>query len=168
MRTSATPVQELRDTILSFIAAMNAQDAERVLEHLTDAALWRQPDGVVAEGKEAIRDVLQELWLSTDDMHIPVDDIDLLVSPDGRTAATFWRATMTMTGYHMGFAPTGRRAAFRGVCLYRMAGPRIAEHTLIYDQLDVSQQLGLLPTPTSRSFRLMAAGHRMARRLQRA
>lgn len=167
MHTSATPVRELRDSILSFIAAMNAQDAERVLAHLTDAAVWRQPDGVVAEGKEAIRDVLEELWLSTDDMQIPVDDVELLVSPDGGTVATLWRATMTMTGYHMGFAPTGRRAVFRGVCICRMAGSRIAEHTLVYDQLDVSQQLGLLPAPTSRSFRFMAAGQRMARRLRR-
>ena len=166
MQTSPVPVRELRDTVLSFISAMNAQDAERVLEHMTDGAVWRHLSDV-AEGKEAIRDVLESMWLSTDDMHIPLDDVEFLVSIDGGTAATFWRATMTMTGYYMGFAPTGRQATFHGMCHYRMVDGRIAEHTILYDEMDLSRQLGLLPPVESRSFRLMAVAQRLAERIRR-
>lgn len=165
MQTSPSEVKARRETVLAFLAAMNAQDASRVLEYVTEDAVWRQLSEV-ADGKEAIRELLESMWLSTDDMHIPLDDVEFLFGADGDTVATVWRATMTMTGYYLGFAPTGQRAEFRGMCLYRMVDGRIAEHTVLYDEMDVSRQLGLLPPIESKPYRMLALAQRFGRRLR--
>lgn len=167
MRTSPADVQELRDTVMQFITALNAHDADRTLEFFTEDARWIQPSAI-AEGKQAIRDLLESMWESTNDMHLPLDDVEFLVGADGDNAATLWRATMTMTGSYQGFAPTGRRAEHKGMCHYRMKNGKIAEHTLIYDEMALARQFGLVPATESRSYRMMTAVQRLGRRLSRS
>jgi steroid delta-isomerase-like uncharacterized protein len=166
MNATAPEVQALRDTIIAFMAAMNDQDVDRTLGYFTEDATWRQgPD--VAEGHAAIRDLLESLWRSTSDMQIPLDDVEFFVSADGENVATFWRATATMTGPFEGFAPTGQRAKFRGACHYRMEAGKVATHTVIYDEMDVARQFGLMPETDSRQYRMMAGVQRFAKRLSR-
>jgi predicted ester cyclase len=166
VQATASEVKELRDTIMAFIAAMNDQDLERTLGFVTVDATWYQGSDI-AKGHPAIREMLDSLWRSTSDMHLPLDDVEFFVSADGENAATFWRATSTMTGPFQGFAPTGRRAEFRGACHYRMEDGKIATHTVIYDEMGVARQFGLLPETDSRQYRMMAGAQRLVQRLRR-
>jgi steroid delta-isomerase-like uncharacterized protein len=167
MHATAPEVQELRDTIMAFLAAMNAHDVEQALEFFTTDATWRE-GSTVAEGHAAIREVLESQWRSTSDMQLPLDDVEFFVSADGDNVATFWRATATMTGIFEGFAPTGRRAAFRGACHYRLVDGKIATHTVLYDQMDVARQFGLIPETGSRQYRMMTGMQRLAKRFRRS
>ena len=166
MPATALEVQNLRDTIMAFLTAMNEHDVDRTLEFLAADATWRQGSDA-AEGHAAIRELLESLWRSTADMHIPLDDVEFFVSADGDDVASFWRATATMTGEFQGFAPTGRRAEFRGACHYQMRDGKIATHTVIYDETSIAQQFGLMPKTDSRTYRLMAGAQRLTRRLSR-
>jgi predicted ester cyclase len=166
MQATASEVKELRETIMAFIAAMNDHDVERTLGFVTVDATWYQGSDV-AKGHPAIREMLDSLWRSTSDMLLPLDDVEFFVSADGENAATFWRATSTMTGPFQGFAPTGRRAEFRGACHYRMENGKIATHTVIYDEMAIARQFGLLPEIDSRQHRMMAGGQRFFQRLRR-
>ena len=167
MHVTDQTVQELRDTVMGFLAAMNDHDVDRTLGFFTADATWRQ-GSTVAEGHPAIRELLESLWRSTSDMQMPLDDVEFYVSADGDNAATFWRATATMTGHFQGFAPTGRRAEFRGACNYRMEEGRIANHTVIIDEMDLARQFGLIPETDSRKYRMMAGMQRFTQRLRRS
>ena len=166
MQATAPEVQELRDTIMTFLAAMNDHDVEKTLGFFTADATWRQGSNV-AEGHTAIRELVESLWRSTSDMHLPLDDVEFFVSADGDNVATFWRATATMTGTFEGFAPTGRRAEFRGACHYRMKDGKIAHHLVLYDEMDLARQFGLMPETDSRQYRMMAGMQRLTKRLSR-
>ena len=166
MQATAAEVQELRATIMGFLAAMNEHDTERTLAFFAPDATWRQ-GSAVAEGHEAIRELLESQWRSTADMYLPLDDVEFFVSADGDNVATFWRATATMTGTFEGFAPTGQRAEFRGACHYRMKDGKIAHHLVLYDEMDVARQFGLMPETDSRQYRMMAGAQRFTQRLRR-
>jgi ketosteroid isomerase-like protein len=166
VQATAPEVQELRATIMDFLAAMNEHDVERTLGFFTPDATWRQ-GSAVAEGHAAIRELLESQWRSTSDMYLPLDDVEFFVSADGDNAATFWRATATMTGPFEGFAPTKRRAEFRGACHYRISDGKIAHHLVIYDEMEVARQFGLMPVTASRQYRMMAGAQRLTQRLRR-
>ena len=167
MHATAPEVQELRDTIMGFLAAMNDHDVERTLGFFTADATWRQ-GSTVAEGHTAIRELLESLWRSSSDMYLPLDDVEFFVSADGDNVAVFSRLTATMTGTFEGFASTGRRAEIRGACHYRLKDGKIANHVVIYDDMDIARQFGLMPETDSRQYRIMAGMQRFAQRLRRS
>jgi steroid delta-isomerase-like uncharacterized protein len=166
VQATAPELQELRETVMAFLAAMNEHDVDKALGFLTEDAVWLEGTRV-ATGHPAIRELLESLWQSTSDMHMPLDDVELFVSADGDDAATFWRATMTMTGPLEGFAPTGRRAEMRGACRYAIRDGKIARHTVVYDQLGLARELGIMPETDSVPYRMMAGAQRLTRRLTR-
>jgi predicted ester cyclase len=53
----------------------------------------------------------------------------------------------TNEGELMGTPPTGKSATWRVVHLGRIAGGKIAEDMVVFDQLGLLQQLGLAPVP---------------------
>jgi steroid delta-isomerase-like uncharacterized protein len=53
----------------------------------------------------------------------------------------------TNEGELMGTPPTGRSATWRVVHLGRIAGGKIVEDTVVFDQLGLLRQLGLAPVP---------------------
>ena len=68
---------------------------------------------------------------------------DLLAEGD-RVVARF-TARGTQRGVFQGIPATGRAAAVSGIAIYRLAGGKIVEQWLEYDQLGLLQQLGVLP-----------------------
>ena len=56
-----------------------------------------------------------------------------------------WRSRGTHQGEFMGVAPTGRRVAFTGMRLFRIAGDVIAESWVNIDERGLQEQLGALP-----------------------
>jgi steroid delta-isomerase-like uncharacterized protein len=159
---------QLRTMIFEFLGAVNAHDVERALTFFTDDVVW-EGSGIQADavGRAAVVEVLREWFCAFPDLHFPLEDVEVFRSLDGDHALAYWTSVMTMEGPFAGFAPTGRHAKVKGVCRYELVGGRIARHTMIYDQLQVSQQLGLLPAPASRSYRLLAGAQRLTARAAR-
>jgi predicted ester cyclase len=55
----------------------------------------------------------------------------------------------TVTGSHQGelagIPPTGKAISASGMLIYRIAGGKIVEHWMVFDDLGVMQQLGVIP-----------------------
>jgi len=55
----------------------------------------------------------------------------------------------TMTGTHRGelasIPPTGKEVSASGMLIYRIAGSKIVEHWMAFDNLGIMQQLGVIP-----------------------
>jgi predicted ester cyclase len=62
---------------------------------------------------------------------------------EGDLVAVFWRAQGTNTGIGNGLNATGKKAAGRGISIFRIVDGRIKEEWTEYSQLLLLQQLGL-------------------------
>lgn len=164
--TKVVGADVLKARIMSFIEAMNAHDIDKILSHMTRDVVWTEsmePEPLV--GKPAVRAGLEESFAAFPDMHLPIEDIQLIV-PEGATkAAATFTVICTMTGHVGDFAPTGRTGRVSGVCVYDFRGDHIARHTIVYDGLDMAQQLGLLPSPTGFPMRMLVGVQRFTNRV---
>jgi steroid delta-isomerase-like uncharacterized protein len=160
--------EQLRTTIIEFLSAVNAHDVERILPFFTDDVVW-EGSGFPAPvaGRVAVVEALREWFSAFPDLHFPLEDVEVFRSVDGDHALAFWTSVMTMEGPFAGFAPTGRHAKGKGVCRYEFVDGRIARHSIVYDQMQVSQQLGLLPAEGSTGYRLFTGVQRLGTRLSR-
>jgi steroid delta-isomerase-like uncharacterized protein len=155
--TRALTVKQLRTLILEFLGALNAHDVDQALTFFTEDAVW-EGTGIAAPavGHEAIAEVLTEWFRGFPDLHFPLEDVEVYRAVDGDRALAYWTSIMTMRGPIGGFVPTGRTAKNTGVCRYELRDGRIAKHLIIYDEMGLSRQLGLLPDDDSMGFRMLA------------
>jgi steroid delta-isomerase-like uncharacterized protein len=159
---------QLRTMILEFLTAMNAHDLERILTFFTDDVTWEgSGTDVPAVGRAAVVEVLRGWFVAFPDLHFPLEDVEVFRSLDGDHALAYWTSVMTMRGPFAGFAPTGRHVKAKGVCRYELREGGISRHTMIYDQMRISQELGLLPAEGTSSYRLLAGMQRLGKRLRR-
>jgi steroid delta-isomerase-like uncharacterized protein len=68
---------------------------------------------------------------------------DFLAAED-KVIARF-RARGMQTGVFQGIPATGSTAVVSGIAIYRLAGGKVAEQWIEYDQLGLLQQLGVIP-----------------------
>jgi predicted ester cyclase len=74
------------------------------------------------------------------DLRIIIEDL----IEEGDRVAVRWRATGTLTGHGMGFAPTGRPMTITGMTIARVQNGQIIEGWNNFDVLGMHQQLGTL------------------------
>ena len=170
--TTALTVKQLQTTILEFFGAVNAHDVERALEFFTEDAVWEGTGmATPAVGRPAIAKVLTDWFHGFPDLHFPLEDVEVYRAVDGDRAVAFWTNILTMDGPAGGFVATGRTAKSKGICRYEFRDGKIAKHLIIYDGMDVSRQLGLLPADDSMGSRVLAGVQHLttpiARRLRR-
>lgn len=66
---------------------------------------------------------------------------------EGETVVVYWTNTGTHQGDFMGIPPSGRTVTISGVDVHRLRGGRLAEHWHVIEELQMLQQLGVLPQP---------------------
>lgn len=67
------------------------------------------------------------------------------VVAEGDTVALRWRSTQTHGGTYLGVRPLGTRVSMTALQMFRFEGGKIAETWIMFDPLNVMQQLGVLP-----------------------
>ena len=128
-------VRRLFETLNAGIEAVNAlrpqgftsHEVFCVAGHALDYAAHAQFDTMLFEAFPDIQFTLE----------------DLLAAED-KVVARFM-ARGTQTGMFQGIPATGRAAAVSGIAIYRLAGGKVVEQWLEYDQLGLLQQLGVIP-----------------------
>jgi predicted ester cyclase len=58
--------------------------------------------------------------------------------------------TGTHQGAYMGLPPTGKKVAFSGISIYKVAGGKLVESWGVLDRLTLMQQLGAIPSPAKK------------------
>jgi predicted ester cyclase len=66
---------------------------------------------------------------------------------DGDKVVMRWTAAGTHNGELMGIPPTGKRVQMTGISISRVAGGKIVEEWNETDQMNLMQQLGVVPAP---------------------
>jgi steroid delta-isomerase-like uncharacterized protein len=158
----ATKTKQLRMTEAEILAqaeavfrAMNDHDVEGLLEHLTDDVVWTEP-GQPLRGKEAVAARQKEKFEAFPDMHVSSDAVPLTMSLDPPCYASTWDMTATMLGAFLGIPATGRAVRSSGTTVCTFRDGLISEYRVVYDHLDLLQQLGVLPKTDGLGFKTVA------------
>ena len=172
MTTTAESVfseEFVRDFVARWQDAWNSHQPERVVALCTEDVVLSDPAlQQPAEGRDAVRRYLEDVWRAFPDLTIATPD-PAFVDVDRQRAALPWRIAGTMLGRAepSGFAPTGARVEVQGVDLYEFRGSMLARIRTHYDLMDWGRQLGLVPAHGSRAERLAVRLQRLGARRQR-
>jgi steroid delta-isomerase-like uncharacterized protein len=147
------------------IAAWNARDLDRVMDMMTEDAVWSDPAmPAPAQGKNAIRAFANAVLFAFPDFEISLRG-PVCVSLDGTSCALPWRIKAThLHPLVPGYGPTNRTACFDGVDYIQLRDNRVARVETYGDMLTAaSQLLGIRLRPRSGSIaeRMLIRGQRM-------
>jgi steroid delta-isomerase-like uncharacterized protein len=93
--------------------------------------------------RDGLKEMVRGFRAGCPDLYITIDQ---LVAEDD-TVTKRWSFHATHTGDLSGLPPTLRRIAMSGLELFRLEGGKIVECWSAYDNLNLLQQLGVIPTP---------------------
>jgi steroid delta-isomerase-like uncharacterized protein len=116
-------------------AALEELLAPDFVDH--DALPGQSPD------REGHRQILAEFRSAFPDLHVTTED----VVAEGDKVVSRWTARGTHQGELLGIAPTGNGVTIKGIDVLRIAGGRIVERWAQSNDLELMQQLGVVPTP---------------------
>ena len=116
-------------------AALEELLAPDFVDH--DALPGQSPD------REGHRQILAEFHSAFPDLHVTTED----VVAEGDKVVSRWTARGTHQGDLLGIAPTGNGVTIKGIDVLRIAGGRIVERWAQSNDLELMQQLGVVPAP---------------------
>lgn len=64
---------------------------------------------------------------------------------EGDTVVAYWTNTGAHSGEFMGIPPSGRTVTISGIDIHRLRDGRLAEHWHVVEELQMMQQLGVIP-----------------------
>jgi steroid delta-isomerase-like uncharacterized protein len=140
---------ELADQIF---AAINAHDVDALRELWADGVEERFPDKT-CRGKDELAAYFKELFAAISDVRMEkVASVE-----DGETVFVRWKLTGTHDGVFSGIDATGRSLALDGFDQLTIRDGRMVHNFVVFDQMDVGRQLGLLPPDGSPPDRALKA-----------
>jgi predicted ester cyclase len=127
----------------------NEHDAEGLLEYYRDDSEFEAPGGMNLRGADQIRSFLQGWFQGFPDCKVRVTNRIIT----GSTAVEEGVFSGTHTGVFptpMGdIQPTGRSVEGKYIDVYEFDGEKVVRDHLIFDRLELLEQLGLLPVPAA-------------------
>ncbi len=129
-----------------FIAAINAQDMDKVLSFFTDDCVYEDVAvGKVNRGKQELKDFVTGWYAFSRDLKFELTS-QFSASDWG---ATEWIMSGTHTGDILGIPATNKRFSVRGASISKLRKDKISLNTDYYNLASLLQQVGILPaTPT--------------------
>jgi steroid delta-isomerase-like uncharacterized protein len=123
--------------------SVNTHNAASVASWFSEDGVQRQvATGVVARGRDAIRDGEQALFIGFPDVHLQVRD--LFATADRMCVQCV--ITGTHDGEFLGIPPTGRRVECELCLVLRFGADGLVDEEVIYqDSAAMLRQLGVLP-----------------------
>ncbi len=136
------------DLVNKKIEAFNAHDAKQIMAILSPDVEWAIPGGLL-RGPDQVIEFFSGLWEAFPDFALTVT----YVAGEGSTVITQARAQGTHQGtFHTpdGDIPsTGRRVDLPLSETYEVTGGVIVSVRLLFDRLELLEQLGVAPAPAS-------------------
>jgi steroid delta-isomerase-like uncharacterized protein len=99
------------------------------------------PGNPAPSDKETTKHVVAMFSKAFPDLHHTIDEI---VS-EGSTVAARWTVNGTHRGDFQGIPPTNKSVRLSGVTVHHLTDGQIAETWLVFDTMDLLQQLGAVP-----------------------
>jgi steroid delta-isomerase-like uncharacterized protein len=170
---------ELEDFFSRWETAWNTHNLDELEALVTEDIVCEDPAmfGETAHGRHEFRAFIELFFRAFPDVQVESTGT-LYLAHQGMGMALPWRLTGTFTG-ELAFwgkrygskpptlAPTGRAVDINGIDLYEFRDGLISRHTLIYDPVDFSQQIGLLPSLDRKVPAVMLLAQRLIASVQR-
>jgi steroid delta-isomerase-like uncharacterized protein len=157
-----------RDFADRWAAVWNSHDPDRLLELMTDDIVYDDSAWPrTMHGHAEVRDFLAFAWRALPDLAFELAEEPFLL-PGAPKAVLYWKATATFTGPldPPGFAPTGATVAFDGFDMHEYRDGRVRRLRIVFDMLDVSRQIGLMPKQGSGIEKAGASAQRLGMQLR--
>jgi ketosteroid isomerase-like protein len=125
----------------------NAHDVDGFTEVLADDVVFQAPGGIRGEGKEACAGFYAGWFSAFPDTHVDVHSVHFLddvAVEEGMFTGTHEGVLHTPTG---DLAPTGRPVAIDYIHVIRYRDGKHLSFNLMFDRLQMLEQLGLAPEP---------------------
>ncbi len=117
---------------------LGAIDELMALDGVTHSPSWGLPSG-----RQGLKQLVVIFRTAFPDLHCIVEDeID-----EGYKLAAHWTMHGTHQGLFLGNPPTSRPIVVQGIIFARLKNERIAEAWILVDQMELLQQLGIVPPP---------------------
>ncbi len=94
-------------------------------------------------GREGHKQILAAFRGAFPDLNVTTEDI----VAEGEKVVSRWTARGTHQGELLGIAPTGNGVTIKGIDVLRVAEGRIVERWAQFNDLEMMQQLGVVPPP---------------------
>ncbi len=94
-------------------------------------------------GREGHKQILAAFRSAFPDLNVTTEDI----VAEGEKVVSRWTARGTHQGELLGIAPTGNGVTIKGIDVLRVAEGRIVERWAQFNDLEMMQQLGVVPPP---------------------
>jgi predicted ester cyclase len=141
----------VREAFEKGTGTFNAHDIDGFTSVLADDVTYSAPGGISGQGKAACARFFAGWWDAFPDAHVDVHAVHI-------TGDTLTEQG-TFTGTHHGtlpspagdIAPTGRRVAVDYVHVLRYRDGKHISFDLLFDRLQMLEQLGLIPAPAAAS-----------------
>lgn len=124
-------------------AGWNRGDISAIDRAVAEGHIEHEPDGDEI-GRDHFREAVRAYRAAFPDMRICVDD---QITDEDRVVIR-WTATGTHCGELNGIPATGRTAKVSGVFIHKLADGQITESWIMFDQIGLLAQLGVLVLPT--------------------
>ena len=122
--------------------ALNQHDLSAFDRFCADDYLWHGMDGAEVRGLEPFKREVEVFFDAFPD--ICVDVLDIVAA--GNRAAVRFRESGTQRGSFAGTLPTGTRASWDGMAIYRVENGLLVEEWSVSDRLGLLQKIGALPS----------------------
>jgi steroid delta-isomerase-like uncharacterized protein len=146
-----------------YLRAWNTHDEEGVLALLTPDVVYSDSSWpTTMRGHDEVRRFLRHAWRAFPDMRFEL--IDGPYTMGDNKAAFWWRGNGTMTGRldPPGFAATGKSWQVEGADFHEYRDGRISHLRIVFNLVEASQQVGLMPGPGSVGERVSVALQRLS------
>lgn len=140
---------DTKGLVREYLAAFNDRDRDAMAELLTPGAVEHGVHEEL-EGREAIVDFLAGHFEAFPDYS---GTTEAMVA-EGDLVTVRYTASGTHTGEYRDVEPTGHRAEWTGIAIYRIEDGQIAEIWLEEDRLGLLEQLELIDEPAAAHLRL--------------
>jgi predicted ester cyclase len=133
------------EIVKAAVAALNAHDAVAITTFWEPTGEERFPDAV-CHGHDEIRGYFQAVFDAIPDLHIEP------MAFGAQDDAVFMRSIISGThtgGTFKGIAPTGKRVNIPAIDHFTVRDSRIVSNFVVFDQMEMGRQLGLLPPDDS-------------------
>jgi steroid delta-isomerase-like uncharacterized protein len=142
-------MMSLREAFDRGTEAFNAHDLDAFGELFSDDVVQTAPGGMRADGKAAAMEFYRVWFEAFPDCHVDIDRA-VMTEDAGVEQGTF-------SGTHTGvfhtpdgdIPPTGRAVKAQYVNVFDFRDGKFASGNLVYDRLELLEQLGLVPEPAA-------------------
>ncbi len=143
---------------------INSHDISPLRAHWTPETVERFPDRT-CRGAEEIAGYFEGLFAAVPDVHMEI----LQMAAEGDAVFVRWHLTGTHTGTAWAvIEPTGKRIELDGIDHFTVRDGAVVSNFVVFDQMEVGRQFGLLPPDGSAPDRAMKAAFNAKTRVAEA